>query len=110
MKGRTTLLQSSVDNVSQSVKPEERLFPLWKLIGLGISALVLLVMLYGNQRILQQVANVEHPDDISLFFLTNIQQGYPQEESWRILLAKQQLELGRIESCAKDGATTLEES
>jgi hypothetical protein len=96
VKGRTTLLQSSADNASRSAKSEERLFPLWKLIGLGISALVVLGMLYGNQRILQQVANVEHPDYISLFFLTNIQREHPQDKSWRILLAKQQLELGEL--------------
>ena len=95
------MLQSSVDNVSQSVKPEERLFPLWKLIGLGVGALVVLGMLYGNQRTLKQIANVEHPDDISLFFLTNIQQKNPQEELWRILLAKQQLELGRLSHAQK---------
>ncbi|MDH3771583.1 MAG: hypothetical protein OET79_11455, partial [Nitrospirota bacterium] len=95
------MLQSSADNASRSVKPEERLFPLWKLIGLGISALVVLGMLYGNQRILQQVANVEYPDNISLFFLRNIQREHPQDESWRILLAQQQLELGELSDAQK---------
>ncbi len=89
------MLPSSVGNAPRS-KPEERLFPLWKLIGLGVCTLVVFGVLYHNQKVLQQVAQVKNPNDISLFFLKNIQEEHPQEELWRILLAKQQVNLGEL--------------
>ncbi len=89
------MLPSSVGNAPRS-KPEERLFPLWKLIGLGVCTLVVFGVLYHNQKVLQQVAQVKNPNDISMFFLKNIQEEHPQEELWRILLAKQQVNLGEL--------------
>lgn len=54
-------------------------------------------MLYTSQPILQQIQTLEHPDDLSLFFLENIQNRNPHDGSWRILLAKQQLDRGELD-------------
>ena len=53
-------------------------------------------MLYVNQPILDQIETVEDPDNVSLFFLKNIQHKNPEDESRRILLAQQQLQLGEL--------------
>ncbi|MGI9287211.1 MAG: hypothetical protein ACR2P1_17645, partial [Pseudomonadales bacterium] len=95
------LFQSPVDNAPGSAKPEERLFPVWKLIGLGISVMVMMWILYINQPILKQIEKVEHPSDISLFFLENIHKENPQDESRRALLAKHQMEIGEFNEAQK---------
>ncbi len=53
-------------------------------------------MLYVNQPILDQIDHIESPNNISLFFLKNLQQQDPKDDSRRILLAQQQLELGAL--------------
>jgi hypothetical protein len=57
-----------VGNVGRPAKLQERLFPVWKLIGFGLGVAVMMGMLYTSQPILKQIQAIESPNDISVFF------------------------------------------
>ncbi|WP_447971625.1 tetratricopeptide repeat protein [Nitrospira sp. M1] len=83
------------------------MFSLWSISLFAIGIVLVLMVLFPKQRIINQVAQASHASSVSTFFLENLLKSKPEDTDLRLLLTQHQLAIGHMEHAQKTIAPLL---
>jgi predicted Zn-dependent protease len=76
--------------------PRERLLSIWQLAGLGAAVTVALVLIFPQERLLQQATRGRTADALTVSYLANLLRTDPGNVELRLKLAEKKIEIGDL--------------